>query len=99
MELNESLRAVVAVLAEAHERAEPEFVGVAAMWLDVITNLCGRIKVILAGVRVAGAFGCEPSDSSNTTCPTSSVDRGRSKEPRLGVHVINRASSSSMAGG
>ena len=42
VELNESLRAVVAVLAEAHERAEPEFVGVAAMWLDVITNLCGR---------------------------------------------------------
>jgi hypothetical protein len=42
VELNESLRAVGAVLAEAHERAEPEFVGVAAMWLDVITNLCGR---------------------------------------------------------
>jgi hypothetical protein len=42
VELNESLRAAVAVLAEAHERAEPEFVGVAAMWLDVITNLCGR---------------------------------------------------------
>jgi len=42
VELNESLRAAVAVLAEAHERAEPEFLGVAAMWLDVITNLCGR---------------------------------------------------------
>ena len=42
VELNESLRAAVAVLAQAHERAEPEFVGVAAMWLDVITNLCGR---------------------------------------------------------
>jgi hypothetical protein len=42
VELNESLRAAVAVLAEAHERAEPEFVGIAAMWLNVITNLCGR---------------------------------------------------------
>jgi hypothetical protein len=41
VELNESLRAAVAVLAEAHGRVEPEFVGVAAMWLDVITNLCG----------------------------------------------------------
>ena len=42
VEFNESLRAAVAVLAEAHEWAEPEFVGVAAMWLNVITNLCGR---------------------------------------------------------
>jgi hypothetical protein len=41
VELNESLRAAVAVLAEARGWVEPEFVGVAAMWLDVITNLCG----------------------------------------------------------
>ena len=51
MELNESLRAVVAVLAEAHERAEPEFVGVAAMWLDVITDCRRRDDAALRAVR------------------------------------------------
>ena len=37
--LDEPLRTVVASLAERLERAEPEFVDVAAMCLDVITDL------------------------------------------------------------
>ena len=36
MELNESLRAVVAVLAQALKRTEPEFVDVAMVRLDMI---------------------------------------------------------------
>jgi hypothetical protein len=42
VELNESLRAVVAVLAEAHERAEPELVKVAMVRLDVVGDLRRR---------------------------------------------------------
>jgi len=42
VELNESLRAVVAVLAEAHERAEPELVKVAMVRLDVVADLRRR---------------------------------------------------------
>src|SRR5262245_60118939 len=37
--LDEPLRGVVATLAQALKRAEPEFVDVAAMCLDVITDL------------------------------------------------------------
>jgi hypothetical protein len=41
VQLDEPLRAVVTGLAERLERAEPEFIDVAAMWLDVIAN-CRR---------------------------------------------------------
>lgn len=56
MELNESLRAVVAPLAEAHERADPEFVDVAVVRLDVITNLCRRDFAALEAERAEEVF-------------------------------------------
>jgi len=65
--LDKPLRGVVAVLAERLERAEPEFVGVAVMWLDVIAD-CRRLgdaafEAERAGdVHLAGAFGFEPSE-------------------------------------
>ena len=42
MNLGEALAGIVATLAEAHKRAEPEFVDIAAMRLDVITY-CRRL--------------------------------------------------------
>jgi hypothetical protein len=38
VELDEPFRGVVATLAQAHKRAEPELVDVAMMWLDVIAD-------------------------------------------------------------
>jgi hypothetical protein len=40
--LNVPLRTIVAVLAQSLKRAKPEFVDVAAMWLDVIAD-CRRL--------------------------------------------------------
>jgi hypothetical protein len=37
--LDKPLSAVMTPLAQAHERTEPEFVDIAPMWLDVITDL------------------------------------------------------------
>ena len=63
------------MLAEAHERAEPELVDVAAMWLDMITDGCGLIyapfetecaqrvlkQLVLADPRpTPGAVPCVP---------------------------------------
>src|SRR5260370_36775059 len=84
---DESLRCVMTLLAKALQRAEPEFVGV-AMRLNVIAD-CRRVTMprsaqylhsgctYTADVRVAGAFGCEPSEPWSTTYPISSVGRGR----------------------
>jgi hypothetical protein len=41
-DLDKALRGVVATSAEAHERAEPEFVDVAVVRLDVVAN-CRRL--------------------------------------------------------
>src|SRR5215472_14080790 len=54
--LDEPLRTVVASLAERLERAEPEFVDVAAMCLDVITDLSRRYDAALEAKRAEGVF-------------------------------------------
>ena len=41
-QLDKPLRGVVTMFAEAHERAEPEFVGVAVVWLNVVAD-CRRL--------------------------------------------------------
>src|SRR3954447_18537287 len=40
--LDHPLRRIMAPFAQAHERTEPEFIDVATMRLDVITDLCRR---------------------------------------------------------
>jgi hypothetical protein len=54
--LDEPLRTVVASLAERLERAEPEFVDVAAMCLDVITDLSRRYDAALEAERAEGVL-------------------------------------------
>src|SRR5262249_22664938 len=54
--LDEPLRTVVASLAERLERAEPEFVDVAAMCLDVITDLSRRYDAALEVERAEGVL-------------------------------------------
>src|SRR5262249_1059034 len=49
--LNEPLRGVVAALAQALERTEPEFVDVAVMWLDVIADFCRRDDAALRAIH------------------------------------------------
>src|SRR5262245_25626485 len=48
--LNEPLRGVVAALAQALERAEPEFVDVALMRFDVIADFCRRDDAALCAI-------------------------------------------------
>ena len=80
--LDEPLRGVVTGLAERLERAEPECVDVAVMWLDVIAD-CRRLNdSALEAERAQGVFTqLVASDSSperwSTTCPTSSIGRER----------------------
>src|SRR5262245_60711025 len=60
------------------------------MWRDVITNLRGRESLAKTGARVAGAFGCEPSEPWSTTCPTSSVGRDSQDTPWQAKRAVDR---------
>jgi hypothetical protein len=61
--LDEPLRTVVASLAERLERAESEFVDVAATCLDVITDLSRRYDAALEAERAEGVLAkLVPSD-------------------------------------
>jgi hypothetical protein len=40
--LDKSFRRIVTPLAQAHERTEPEFIDIAAVGLDVVTDFCRR---------------------------------------------------------
>jgi hypothetical protein len=65
MQLDEPLRGVVAALAQAHKRTEPEFIDVAVMWLDVITDFRRRDDAALEAERAQRVFEqLVPSDSS-----------------------------------
>jgi hypothetical protein len=78
--LDEPLRRVVTWLAERLERAEPEFVDVAAMWLDVIADGRRRDDAALEAERTQRMLEqLVPSNPSpaSTTRPTSSVCRER----------------------
>ena len=62
--LNEPLRGVVAALAQALERTEPEFVDVAVMRLDVIADCRRRDDSALQAERAQRMFAqLVPSDS------------------------------------
>jgi hypothetical protein len=54
--LDKPLRGVVTSLAERLERAEPEFVDVAAMCLDVITDLSRRYDAALCAILAQRLF-------------------------------------------
>jgi len=47
--LDKPLRAIVTSLAERLERAKPEFVDVAVMWLDVVADFRRRDETALVG--------------------------------------------------
>jgi hypothetical protein len=60
VQLNEPLRAVMTLLAQALKRAKPELIDVAMVWLDVVTDHCRRDdaapgNTYKAGARAAGA--------------------------------------------
>jgi len=48
--LDKPLRGIVATLAQALERTEPEFVHVAMMWPDVIADFCRRDDAALKAI-------------------------------------------------
>jgi hypothetical protein len=63
--LHKPLRTVVTSLAERLERAEPEFVDIAVMWLDVIADFRRRDDTALETERAQRMFAqLVPSDSS-----------------------------------
>jgi hypothetical protein len=63
--LDEALRTVVTRLAERLERAEPEFVDIAVMWLDVIADFRRRDDTALETERTQRLFAqLVSSDSS-----------------------------------
>ena len=78
--LDEPLRTIVAVLAQALKRAKPKLVNVAAMWFDMIADCCGRGR--WRAPRIFAKWMLEqlvlPDPATNkpwsyTTYPTSSV--------------------------
>jgi hypothetical protein len=48
--LDKALAGVMAPLAQAHERAVPEFIDVAAMWLEVIADCRRRDQVAFQAI-------------------------------------------------
>jgi hypothetical protein len=83
VQLNEPLHAVVAALAQALERTEPELVDVAVMRLNVITDFRRRDDAALETERIKRMFaqlvlpGSSPSELWSTTCPILLVRRER----------------------
>jgi hypothetical protein len=63
--LDKPLRGVVAAFAQALKRTKPEFVDLAAMWLDVIADFRRRDDTALETERTKRVFAqLMPSDSS-----------------------------------
>jgi hypothetical protein len=63
--LDKRLRGVVAAFAQALKRTKPEFVDLAAMWLDVIADFRRRDDTALETERTKRLFAqLMPSDSS-----------------------------------
>jgi hypothetical protein len=98
--LDEPLRAIVAMLAQALKRAKPKLVNVAAMWFEMIADCCGRDAGALKQYLHSGCSSSwcrrihaqrrELYQTSHTRRPTSSVDRERPwlssiSQPRDGV--------------
>jgi hypothetical protein len=66
--LDEALRTVMTSLAERLKRAEPEFVDIAVMWLDVIADFRRRDDIALETERAQRVFAQLVSSDSSPAC-------------------------------